>query len=128
AGVYQVHRGGEVKNLDAAQVAGSPHVARTTTMSMIAVREAMADAGLTSGSFDPARTGVLVGTTSGEVQDMEALDASWTLGRFEAFTDTAYAGFCSNSIPARLAPAFGFAGPALVLANACASGTFAGAF
>src|SRR5262249_9712918 len=73
-------------------------------------------------------TGVLVGTTSGEVQDMEALDASWTLGGVEAFTDAAYAGFCSNSIPSRLAHAVGFAGPALVLANACASGHFAVAF
>jgi 3-oxoacyl-[acyl-carrier-protein] synthase II len=85
----------------------------------------MADAGLAPGSFDPARIGVLIGTTSGEVQDMETLDASWTRGRLDAFTDAAHAGFSSNSIPARLAAAFGFAGPGLVLATACASGNFA---
>jgi 3-oxoacyl-[acyl-carrier-protein] synthase II len=124
---YPVHRGGEVKELDAPQFGASP-AGRTTSMSMIAVREAMSDALLTRGSFDPARAGVLLGTTSGEVQDMEAIDASWTLGGFERFPEHAYAGFCSNSIPARLAHAFGFAGPALVLANACASGNFAVAF
>jgi 3-oxoacyl-[acyl-carrier-protein] synthase II len=97
-------------------------------MAIVAAREAMADAGLVPGSFDPERVGVLLGTTSGEVQDMEAIDEAWTLGRSDAFTADAYAGFCSNSITARLASAFGLTGPALVLANACASGSFAVAF
>lgn len=127
---YSVHRGGEVKgltDLDGAPAAAGG-VGRTTLMMTVAAREALADAGLSSATFDPERVGVLVGTTSGEVQDMEAIDEAWTQGRSETFPPAAYAGFCSNSIPTRVAAALGVRGPALVLANACASGNFAVGF
>ena len=125
---YPVHRGGEVKQLEDTPRTHESRAGWTTTMSTVAIQEALNDARLTPGSFDSSRIGVLLGTTSGEVQDMETLDASWTRGRLDAFSDEAHAGFSSNSMPARLAHAFGFAGPALVLANACASGNFAVAY
>ena len=125
---YPVHRGGEVRLVEPAERVEGSQAGWTTTLSTIGVREALKDAGLTPGSVDPARIGVLLGTTSGEVQDEEELDGSWARGRTDVFSDAAYAGFCSNSIPARLAQAFDFGGPALVLATACASGNFAVAF
>jgi 3-oxoacyl-[acyl-carrier-protein] synthase II len=126
---YLVHRGGEIKHLEHVDGDGCPPgVGRTTRVTIIAVREAMADAGLLADSFDSDRVGVLLGTTSGEVQDMEAIDEAWTRNRSEVFSSAAYSSFCSNSITARVASAFGLRGPALVLANACASGNFAVAF
>src|SRR5262249_28060139 len=104
---YAMHRGGEVKDLESVDSAFAARRARrTTAMMTVAIREALADAGLSPGAFDPDRIGVLLGTTSGEVQDMEAIDEAWTLGRPDSFTVAAYAGFCSNSITSRLASTF----------------------
>src|SRR5438034_435162 len=79
---YSVHRGGEVKGLEAYHPDGGPgRAGRTSTLILVAAREAMEDAGLRAGVFDRERAGVLLGTTSGEVQDMETVDEAWTLGR-----------------------------------------------
>ncbi len=99
--------------------AGPQHLALT------AVREALADAALRPGTFVPERTGIILGTTSGEALCIEEADAAWQLGQAPAFPASLYAAFSSNIVAATMAEYFGLRGPVLMLTNACSSGNFA---
>src|SRR5262245_17600398 len=80
---YGVHRGGEVKgleNLGRRHAAPSPG-GRTTKLALAAVDEALAHAGVDLQALDSERIGIIVGTTLGEVQSIEAVDELWVLGR-----------------------------------------------
>src|SRR5262245_30760326 len=62
---YETTFAGEVKDFDPAAVLGKKEARRMDRYAQLAVAaglEAMAQAGLTPGTFDPTRAGVLVGT------------------------------------------------------------------
>jgi 3-oxoacyl-[acyl-carrier-protein] synthase II len=123
---YPVHRGGEVKGLDAVETGEDlPNPGRTSRLALFAVRQALKNAELVPGAFDPRRTGLILGTTSGEVQAIERVDEAWATGRQAELPLELYSGFSSNVVTANIASVFGLQGPVLMLANACSSGNFA---
>jgi 3-oxoacyl-[acyl-carrier-protein] synthase II len=71
---YETTFAGEVKGFDAAEILGRKEVRRMdryTQFAVAAALEARAFAGLTEGTFDPVRAGVLVGTGMGAIETLE---------------------------------------------------------
>jgi 3-oxoacyl-[acyl-carrier-protein] synthase II len=125
---YSVHRGAEVKGFRGADyVARLPpeRLGRTSQLAIASSRLALADAGLGAGDYDPERTGVCLGTTSGEPQLVERLDDAYLRGA----PGTAAAAFCArypgHVLAAHVAAELGLAGPCAVLPAACAAGNYA---
>jgi 3-oxoacyl-[acyl-carrier-protein] synthase II len=127
---YSAHRGGEVKGLEAAEKdLGLPSgLGRTTRLAFVATLEALRDARLDASSLDRSRTGVILGTTSGEVQAIESVDEAWALGRQQELPAHLYTGFASNVISSSISSFLGLEGVTMMIANACASGNFAISF
>jgi len=127
---YPVHRGGEVKGLETIDFGFelSAYLGRTARLALVAAHEAIAEAKLLAGSLDPKRIGVILGTTSGEAQAIETVDEAWALGKQEQLLPDIYADFSSNIVASSISSIFGFAGPTMMLANACSSGNFAISF
>ncbi len=121
---WPVHRGGEVTGLPEPE--GSLQLpGRTSLLAWTAACEALRDAGLEPRSLNPSRTGIILGTTSGEIQTIEEADELWALGRPEEVPLRLYSGFASNVVASTLARLFRIQGPVLMIANACSSGNFA---
>jgi 3-oxoacyl-[acyl-carrier-protein] synthase II len=124
---YDVHRGGEVKGLDrlGAALDSTGCLGRTSQLAMAAVREAIDHAGLSVAACDPARVGVILGTTSGEVRSIETVHEAWAVDQPARPAPAFYRELSSNVITSLVSSTFGFAGPTMMLANACSSGNFA---
>jgi 3-oxoacyl-[acyl-carrier-protein] synthase II len=120
---WPVHRGGEVKGLRPRDDLRLP--GRTSLLAWTAAAEALADAGLNTAWSVPSRVGLILGTTSGEIQSIEEVDERWALGRTDPIPLSLYAGFASNAVASTLARVFRISGPVLMIANACSSGNFA---
>lgn len=113
---YRTHIGGEVKGFSPPSAVGYAGEC---------VRQALKDAGLTPGSVDLARCGVILGTTSGDFSSMEPeLDRHFA-GQAWPATEAAVRPFSPGAIPAFVARALGFRGPALMLTPACSAGNAA---
>src|SRR6201991_4446552 len=77
---FGVHRGGEVKNFDAARHLrrlDATRIGRASQFAAAAARMALADAGVEPDSLDPLRAGVSMGTTSGEPLEVERFDDAY---------------------------------------------------
>jgi 3-oxoacyl-[acyl-carrier-protein] synthase II len=127
---YTVHRGGEVKGLQSVEKSLElpSGLGRTSRLALVATLEAVRDAGLHTSTFDRARTGVILGTTSGEVQAIESVDEAWALGRQQELPLHLYTGFASNVVTSCISSFLGLEGVTMMIANACASGNFAISF
>ncbi len=122
---YLVHRGGEVKGLKELKIPPDLFPGRTSQLAYVAIREALEDGGVARNSVNPERVGVILGTVSGEVQGIETADEWWALGKQSELKPEIYTTFFANIISSRMASAFGFCGPVMMLSNACSSGNFA---
>lgn len=74
---YKVHRGGELRGFRASQhvLRQDPNqMGRTSQLAVAAARLALSDADLNTGTHQPQRTGVCMGTTSGEGPVVERFD------------------------------------------------------
>ncbi len=91
---------------------------------LAAAREALADAGAALSPAGRAKTGVALGTTSGESAFVEDRMRLRREGDREGF-ERAIAGRLPGSVPAAVARALGLAGPNLMLSTACAAGNSA---
>jgi 3-oxoacyl-[acyl-carrier-protein] synthase II len=124
---YPVHRGGEVKGLETMQLGTDvSSFGRTSRMAVGSVREALEDAGLNDSNMDPKRAGVIIGTTSGEVQAIEAIDEAWAT-KSELPTHL-YRDLACGIVASNISTVFGLEGPTIMIANACSSGNFAISF
>lgn len=125
---YSVHQGGEIKvflpesflsRLEAAALG------RASQLAAAAARLALEDGGLAAFELQPERSGVAMGTTSGEPLEVERVNDHLVAGE----KDKAGQGFIhrypSHLIAAHVAAEVGFAGLNTMIPTACAAGNYA---
>jgi 3-oxoacyl-(acyl-carrier-protein) synthase len=96
---------------------------RVSQFALVAAREAMAQAGLTSelASLQPERFGVSVGTGSGGATSIEAAYCALLEQKVARLRPMTVVLGMNNAIAAHLSMEFGLKGPSSTVSNACAS-------
>jgi len=123
-----VHIGAEVMDFDAKPYfrrLNPENMGRASQLAVAAARSALADAGLDPESLDANRTGVCMGTTSGEprfVEEYNDIRAAQGLG---AVPGDVMARYPCHLIPTHVAIELGLRGPCLMIPTACAAGNYA---
>jgi len=127
---YRVHRGAEIRDeswSDGVLDESDRQFGRATQLALAASRMALKDAGIAPNELDPARTGVVMGTTSGEPHEVERfndLDLAHRLDELGArFTERYPCNHIPGLVAARLG-VYGGGGP-VMLPVACAAGNCA---
>lgn len=105
---------------------------RTTQFARVAAREALDDAGLLDGAFDPRRAGVLIGTAVGGVEFMETVfrascirgngKPAWVTMDPDRADPNLYRGFLAQSVSGEVAEAHGFEGFTTTMSTGCTAG------
>ncbi len=127
---HPVHRGAEVKGfrpeahvrrLDPARLG------RASQLAIAAAWLALEDAGIDPGesTLDPERAGVVMGTTSGEPREVEALDDLLLAGQTDRVGPEFVALYPCHVLASHVAAEVGFEGPNTVIPTACAAGNYA---
>lgn len=99
---------------------------RCSRLALTATREALADAELVSGDWDPARVAIVVGASAcGADTQEEQQRTLWESGDPEDLSPYGFPGALGNSVAAHLSMELGVTGPLLVVNTACASGATA---
>jgi 3-oxoacyl-[acyl-carrier-protein] synthase II len=125
---YDVHVGGEVVDFDPAGVASRldlGSVGRATGFAIAAASAAVADAGLGPDQIAGERTGVSMGTTSGEPREVERYNDLVLAGKVEAIGAELVERYPCHSIATGIAADLDLAGPNLMVPTACAAGNYA---
>jgi 3-oxoacyl-[acyl-carrier-protein] synthase II len=125
---YKVHLGAEVKGFDP-----TPYFSRLAVDSMgrasqfavAAAVQAIADAGLTTAALDPWRSGVVMGTTSGEPQEVERFDDRIVEKRLQDVGPEFMARYPCHVVAGHVAAELGWGGPNAMIPAACAAGNYA---
>jgi 3-oxoacyl-[acyl-carrier-protein] synthase II len=127
-GRYAVHVGGEVKRFAPAEFVRTlpvDSIARASQLAIAAARLALADAGLGPDGLDPATSGVVFGTTSGEPVMIEHFNDLELSGARERLGGEFIDQYPCHVLAAHVASELGFRGPNLVIPTACAAGNYA---
>lgn len=125
---YSVHLGGEVRGFEPrnhlrrleARQAG-----RASQLAIAAAYQALEDASLDAADLLPERTGVIMGTTSGEPQEVERFDDRWIAEELSQVGGEFMGRYPCHHIPANIAAELGLAGVNVMIPAACAAGTYA---
>jgi 3-oxoacyl-[acyl-carrier-protein] synthase II len=128
---FKVRLGAEVRGFDPApwcRRVDPAETGRAGQMAIAAARLALADAGLDAAELDAAGVGVAMGTTSGEPLEVERFDDALLGGGQDGVGAELATRYPCHRIPAVVAAELGFAGPNVMLPNACAAGNYAVAF
>ena len=95
-------------------------------MAVAAAAQALADAGLDDHpGWRRERTGVAMGTTSGEPREVERFDDAYVGGRLEDIDAGVVETYPSQSIATSVAAGFDLEGPVTMIPAACAAGNYA---
>ncbi|MEO8277482.1 MAG: beta-ketoacyl-[acyl-carrier-protein] synthase family protein [Thermoanaerobaculia bacterium] len=130
AGPYRVDRGAEITGFcpeHHLQRVPAESIGRASQFAAAAARMAVADAGLDDVP-SPAmaeRSGVAMGTTSGEPAEIERFDDAWIAGRSAESDPRFVQRYPFHVIAQNVAAEVGFRGPVRMLPNACAAGNYA---
>ena len=125
---YRVRLGGEVsgfrperhlRNLDARSVG------RASQMAIAAAYEALEDSGLELQGLAPERAGIVMGTTSGEPQEVERFDDHYVARDLGSVGREFMDRYPCHVIPAFMAAELELAGFNLMIPAACAAGSYA---
>ena len=125
---YRVHNGAEVLGFDAQPYLRrltAAIIGRTSQLAVAAGRMALFDAGLEAEQLDGRRTGVSIGTTSGEPLYVEAYNNIRKVDGADAVPDEMMARYPCHVIPVHIAMELGIHGPCLTIPTACAAGNYA---
>ena len=126
--LFSVHLGAEGRGFDP-----GPYVrrldpaalGRASQMAIAAARLALEDAGLDAENLDPERSGVAMGTTSGEPREVEKLDDRILAGELDRVGAEFLSLYPCHTIAAHVARELGFAGVNTMIPTACAAGNYA---
>ena len=125
---YNVRLGGEVRDFafDVADSNLDPStMGRASQFAVAASRRALVDAGLEPHRLDAPRTGVSMGTTSGEPLEVERMNDELMAGRQASLGPALATRYPCHSIAAAIAADLGVAGPNTMIPTACAAGNYA---
>lgn len=125
---FKVHFGGEVKNFDAKNVLDaktSRHLDRFAQFAMVAAIEAVKDSGLDFSKEDPFRSGVIIGSGIGGLNEFEDQHGTYLAkgpGRIGPFVIPK---MIANAAAGNVSIHFGLSGPNTAVSTACASAAHA---
>lgn len=122
------HNGGEIKNFKAEHFMSKRKtklMGRASQLAIAATKLALEDAGLNRRQINPVGVAVLIGTTSGEIPEMEAMDISWLRDGHDKVDRWSVVRFPQNNIPSNIAMEFKFKGKNIIFSTACAAGNYA---
>ncbi|MFL6197150.1 MAG: beta-ketoacyl-[acyl-carrier-protein] synthase family protein [Thermoanaerobaculia bacterium] len=125
---FNTHLGAEVRGFDPGpwvRRLDPAALGRASQMAIAAGRMALEDAGLDPGGLDPERSGVAMGTTSGEPREVEKLDDRYLAGELDGVGAEFISRYPCHLIPAHLARELNLAGPNVMIPAACAAGNYA---
>lgn len=123
---YRTHNAGEVEGFDISKYFSDKKLVNIGLCSQFAlacVKMALDNAGLKN--IDGNKTGVSVGTTMGDVQELEKVDEAYYYKGFETIDKNMMLNYPAHEIAKNIAGVFGFCGPNSTFTTACASGNYA---
>ena len=125
---YTVNLGGQIKEFDPQTIVPDqvpPELGRTAQLGLTAALLAIRDSGLEADAFRGGRSGIAMGTTSGEPLEIERLDDCWVAGKHERIDPQFVDRYPCHSIPLAMGRELGISGPVAMLPTACAAGNYA---
>ncbi|MGM9629772.1 beta-ketoacyl-ACP synthase II [Butyricicoccus sp.] len=125
---YKASVAGEVKDFDPTAYIDKrevKHMDRFCQFALAAAAQAMEQAGLTKGSFDPFRAGTLVGSGIGGIQTFSEEQTKLNERGARRVSPFCIPMMIGNMAAAHISMAYGLKGSSLSAVSACASGTHA---
>ena len=124
--VFNVHRGGEIKDFERNKINFLHHrFGRCSQLAIAACQLAVNDSGLHK--LEEKDAAVILGTTMGETQSIETIDQLWLEDESRVSADLIKQ-YPAGNIADNVADFFRLSGASLVNTNACAAGNFAIAY
>ena len=123
---YRTHNAGEVNDFDIKNFIDDKkleHLGLCSRFGIAAAKMALDDSGLKE--FDSSRAGVNIGTTMGDVQELEVIDEIYFKNGFDKIPPKKMFQYPALEIAKNIACVFGLNGPNLTFTTACASGNYA---
>jgi 3-oxoacyl-[acyl-carrier-protein] synthase II len=128
---FSVHCGAEVKNFrptDYVHRLSPAGIGRASQFAIAASRLALQDAGLELDEVDTERTGIAIGTTSGEPRIIERFDDCYLAEKLQAVGAEFATSYPCSVLAANVANELGLGGEVITIPTACAAGNFAVAY
>lgn len=125
---YRVSRGAEIRDFDPApsfEHLDPKEVGRASHFAVAAAREAFADAGLGRAAARPERSGIVLGTTSGEPREVERFNDHCLADDVAGIDGGFMTRYPCHVIAGHVAAELGLAGVNLTIPAACAAGNYA---
>src|ERR1051325_2619689 len=125
---FEVRRGAEVKGFQGADYVRNleaSSIGRASQFAIAAARLALEDAGLSLGAVEPDRTGIVIGTTSGEPQIIERFDDAILARPANGCGPDFIRTYPCHVIASHVASEFGLTGINVTIPTACAAGNYA---
>lgn len=125
---YTVHLGAEILNFKPENYVhrlSVESIGRSSQLAIAAARLALADAHLDLNNINKERTGVCLGTTSGEPHYIERLDDRYVQGTLSTLGDEFITGYPCHVVPGHVATELGLGGEIMMIPTACAAGNYA---
>jgi len=122
------HNGGEVKNFKPEEFMNRKKtglIGRASQLAVAAAKLALKDSGLEEKSLKGKRTAICMGTTGGESQEIEAMDATWANKSHEHIDSMSVIQYPVNSISSNVALELKVEGITRMFTTACAAGNYA---
>jgi 3-oxoacyl-[acyl-carrier-protein] synthase II len=128
---FSVHCGAEVKNFrpsEYVQRLSHASIGRASQFAIAASRLALRDAGLRLENVNIERTGIAIGTTSGEPRIIEEFDNCYLAERLQAVGAELATSYPCSVLAANVAAELGLGGEVTTIPTACAAGNYAVAY
>ena len=125
---YSVHKGGEVKGFSHGPFVkniDSGHIGRASQFAIAAARLALEDGGVAPDDINPEATGVSMGTTSGEPNQIELFDDCCVADETNQVSPYFISSYPCHYIAGHVAAELSLMGSNMMIPTACAAGSFA---
>lgn len=124
---FPTHRAGEIKNFDARDFmpeAVASRIGRGSQLAISASVLALKDSGLDAAKLPKMGTGIIIGTTMGEIPALELIDKFWTKKGEDDVYSSNVQKFPVNNLASNVAFFFNLTSHNYVIPTACAAGNY----